>query len=267
MIAREDGSGVALDCQDMSASRHCPPQLTRQRLGHLDRVGRHDHEQHQVIYPSSGVLTVTTTAGIWVVPPQRAMWLPAGQPHAHQAWGTTQVCSVLFPPRTDPLGADRPTPLAVSPLLREVLLALTAPAAPPGRRSAHLQRVLLDELLPADTPSLLLPEPYDDRLRAVAAILHDEPGDARTLAEFGRAVGASERTLSRLFHSELGLSFPQWRGQLRLLHAVIGLASGRAVGAVAHEFGYSSPSAFVAAFRRTFGTTPGGYRRAVAPPV
>ncbi len=266
MIVTRRGGGVALDCHGVSGSRHCPPPLTRRRLGHLDRVDRHHHEQHQVIYPSSGVLTVTTPAGTWMVPPQRAMWLPAGQPHAHRAWGDTQVCSVLLLTRTNPLGADRPTVLAVSPLLREILLALTAPTAPPGRRSAHLHRVLLDELLPADASSLLLPEPRDDRLRAIAEILHREPGDARTLAEFGHAVGASERTLSRLFHRELGLTFPQWRGQLRLLHAAIGLTAGQAVGTLAHELGFSSPSAFIAAFRRTFGATPGGYQRAVRPP-
>ena len=258
----------------MSATRqspalHTPPPLTRRLLAHLDRVEPHFHADNQIIYPSSGVLTVTTRAGICVVPPRRALWLPVGQPHAHQAWGDAQICAVLLPPDVNPLKLDRPTLLTVSPLMREVLLALTAPApasAPalaPGPRADHLRAVLFDELEPADTDPVLLPELRDDRLRAIAALLHENPADDRSLAEFGRAVGAGERTLSRLFQTELGMGFPQWRGQLRLLHAAIGLLGGQTVQRVAYGCGYSSPSAFVAAFRRAFGTTPGQYQRTI----
>ena len=206
------------------------------------------------------MLIVSTEAGMWAVSPQRAMWLPAGQPHSHQAYGTALACSVLFSIHTNPLRARRPTVVAVSPLLREALLALTTPVPPSGRRAIHLRHVVLDELTPAHTLSLLLPEPRDDRLRAVAEILHRAPADHRTLAELGRAVGASERTLSRLFRTEFGLSFPQWRGRLRLLYTVVDLTSGQSVSTVAHHYGYSSPSAFIAAFRRAFGTTPGAYQ-------
>ena len=254
----------------MSATRqspalHTPPPLTRRLLAHLDRVEPHFHADNQIIYPSSGVLTVTTRAGICVVPPRRALWLPVGQPHAHQAWGDAQICAALLPPDVNPLKLDRPTLLTVSPLMREVLLALTAPA--PALTSAPradlLRAVLFDELEPADKDPVLLPEPHDDRLHAIAALLHENPADDRSLADFGRTVGAGERTLSRLFQAEFGMGFPQWRGQLRLLHAAIGLLGGQTVQRVAYDCGYSSPSAFVAAFRRAFGTTPGQYQRAI----
>lgn len=276
MLVARRGYGIALDCRIMSATRqlpalHTPPPLTRRLLAHLDRVGPHFHTDNQIIYPSSGILTVTTRAGICVVPPRRALWLPAGQPHAHQAWGAAQICAVLLPPDINPRALDQnsPTLLTVSPLMREVLLALTAPDSPPiseagpRPRTEHLRAVLFDELEPADADPVLLPEPHDDRLRAIAAFLHDDPADDRSLAEFGRVVGAGERTLSRLFRTELGMGFPQWRGQLRLLHAAIGLLGGQTVQRVAYDCGYGSPSAFVAAFRRAFGTTPGQYQRAV----
>lgn len=266
MLPARHECGVTLDCLVMSATRqspalHTPPPLMRRLLAHLDRVEPHFHTDNQIIYPSSGVLTVTTRAGICVVPPRRALWLPVGQPHAHQAWGGAQICAVLLPPDVNPLKLDQPTLLTVSPLMREVLLALTAPAS--DLRVDHLRAVLFDELEPTDKDPVLLPEPRDDRLRAIAALLHENPADDRSLAEFGRTVGAGERTLSRLFQVELGMGFPQWRGQLRLLHAAIGLLGGQSVQRVAYECGYSSPSAFVAAFRRAFGTTPGQYQRAI----
>ncbi|EFE75216.1 helix-turn-helix domain-containing protein [Streptomyces sp. SID5466] len=96
-------------------------------------------------------------------------------------------------------------------------------------------------------------------LRALCAILQADPGDRRTLAELGRHVGASGRTLSRLFRSDLGMTFPQWRTQLRLHHALILLTGRTPVTAVAHRCGWSSTSAFIEVFRRTFGHTPGSH--------
>ncbi|MEU5949652.1 AraC family transcriptional regulator [Micromonospora sp. NPDC047465] len=95
---------------------------------------------------------------------------------------------------------------------------------------------------------------------ALCAALHADPADNRTLAAFGKQVGASDRTLSRLFTADLGMSFPQWRTQLRLHHALLLLADDMPVTTVAHRCGWSSASAFIDAFRRTFGHTPGAHR-------
>ncbi|WP_031470813.1 AraC family transcriptional regulator [Sciscionella sediminilitoris] len=244
----------------MAISRHDSPPVTSRRVGHRELTGWHDHAQHQFLYPSAGMLTVTTRTGSWVVPPRRAMWLPATEPHRHQAHGATEIRGVQF--EHDPLGVRDPVLLEVSPLLREAVLALTGNKPPCPEKEALLRALIGMELRPARVPALHLPEPGDDRLRALAAILHAAPGDQRALAELGAAVGASERTLSRLFHRELGTTFPRWRGQLRLLHAAIALAEGRSVTGIADEFGYSSPSAFIAAFRATFGSTPGAYQAA-----
>ena len=237
---------------------------TMEHLRHRERIDWHDHAEQQLLYPSSGVLIVSTTHGSWVVPPQRAVWLPAAVAHAHQAYGATQVRTVAFPVDVNPLGLTQPTVLSVSRLLRELIIAITDDPARRGEEQHDLKRVALHQLKPAPALQFHLPQPGDERLRDVTAILAEDPGSDRTLAELGRAVGAGERTLSRLFRAETGMTFPQWRAQLRLHHSLTLLASGLSVTAAAVACGYSTPSAFTAAFHATFGTTPGTYRKDLA---
>ncbi|MBT2234290.1 helix-turn-helix transcriptional regulator [Nonomuraea sp. NEAU-A123] len=155
----------------------------------------------------------------------------------------------------------------VSDLAREIVLALTGPrnydraASDHDRaRSARLRRVLVDELHEAREQPLQLPEPHDDRLQAIAQMMYEQPGDNTSLAELGRAIGASARTLSRLFHNELGMTFYEWRTQLRIYHALILLADGHDATHVAHACGWANPSSFISAFTNIIGTTPGRYR-------
>jgi hypothetical protein len=229
----------------MSMNRH-PLRLplgqpTREHLRHRERIDWHDHAEQQLVYPSSGLLIVSTTGGSWVVPPQRAVWLPAAVAHAHQAYGATQLRTVAFEVDVNPLGLTQPTVLSVSRLLRELIIAITDdPARPPGEQH-DLKQVALSQLKQgqlgqgqlgqgqlAAAPALHfhLPQPADERLRDVTALLAEDPGSDRTLAELGRAVGAGERTLSRLFRAETGMTFPQWRAQLRLHHSLTLLATG-----------------------------------------
>ncbi len=233
---------------------------TFQDLTHGAQIEWHYHDVQQLVYPSRGVLTISVTGGSWVVPPRRAVWIPAGVAHAHLAHGRTQLRTLSFPASVDPLGAGRPAVLAVSPLLREVIIALTDGDYGAAQR-ANLEAVALDQLRRVDELPLYLPAPADDRVGAVAALLLADPSDGRTLAQLGAAVGASERTLSRLFRQETGMSFPQWRTQLRLHHALVLLAGGSSVTSTALACGYQNPSAFIEAFRQAFGSTPGQYRK------
>lgn len=125
---------------------------------------------------------------------------------------------------------------------------------------ARLRAVLLDRLRASPQQPLHLPAPTAPLLREVCAILRADPADGRTLRELGRTVGAGDRTLSRLFRADLGMTFPRWRTQLRLQHALVLLADRMPVTAVAHACGWSSASAFIDAFRRIFGHTPGSHR-------
>ena len=246
----------------MPVSRHTPPRRRHLDLRHTERIDWHDHADNQLVYPSSGVLAVSTSAGSWVVPPQRAVWLAAGVAHSHQAHGPTRMHSLLFAASVNPMGAVQPTVISVSPLLRELLIALTDTRTKPGEpERLRLEAVTFDQLRRSPAEPLHLPEPDDDRLRAISAILHAAPGDTWTLAELGRAVGAGERTLTRLFRQETGMTFPQWRTQLRLHYALVRITRGDPVTAVAVAAGFANPSAFIAAFKATFGSTPGAYQR------
>ncbi|WP_229830206.1 AraC family transcriptional regulator [Actinoplanes ianthinogenes] len=227
-------------------------------LGHRERIDWHDHAVHQLIHPLHGVLRVSTGRGSWVVPPNRGVWIPATVPHAHQADGPTEMRSLIF---EEPI-FDEPAVLVVGPLLREVIRTLSDDHDLPADLRHHLEQVALHEVRRATTLPLRLPAPADPRLVKLCELLADDPADQRSLRELGREVGAAERTLSRLFRAETGLTFPQWRAQLRLHHALRLLAAGHPVTRVAVDCGFRSPSAFIEAFRALFGTTPGRYRGA-----
>ncbi|GAB3575778.1 helix-turn-helix transcriptional regulator [Amycolatopsis endophytica] len=226
-----------------------------------ERIDAHHHDEHQIIYAGSGVVTVTTDAGTWFAPGTRAIWVPAGCVHAHFAHGRLDLHMLGVPPDTNPLGLDVPTVLSVSPLLRELILACTRDPDDGSAERRRLRAVLLDQLRASPQQPVQLPTPADRRLADVCDLLHHDCADPRTLAQLGAVVGASERTLSRLFHRDLGMSFPQWRTQLRLYHALRLLAEDVPVTAVAHRCGWSSASAFIDVFRRAFGYTPGTHNR------
>jgi AraC-like DNA-binding protein/mannose-6-phosphate isomerase-like protein (cupin superfamily) len=218
-------------------------------------IDAHRHDTHQIVYACRGVVSVTTDAGTWVAPASRALWVPAGTVHEHRAHGDTDLRLVGL--TANPLSLDRPAVLAVGPLLRELIIAYTGTGIGAGPERERMLGVLLDQLRHAPEQPLCLPTAKDSRLAAVCAALHQDPADGGTLAQLAARAGTSDRTLARLFRAELGMSFPQWRTQLRLHHALLLLADGTPVTAVAHRCGWASASAFIDVFRRAFGYTPG----------
>jgi len=225
------------------------------------------HARGHLVYAASGVLAVHTERGTSIVPANRVAWTPAGFTHFHRAHGDTDMRIVFLSPSLARLLADHPAVFLASDLAREVLLALTGQrnddaAAPGYTRTARtrLVRVLVDELREAHEQPLHLPEPRDDRLQAIARMLYETPANNATLSELGKAIGASTRTLSRLFHDELGMTFYEWRTQLRVHHALVLLGVGHDTTRVAYACGWANPSSFIAAFTGIIGTTPGRYR-------
>jgi len=218
------------------------------------------HRRGHLVYAARGVLSVRTERGTSIVPATRVAWTPAGYPHSHRAHGDTDMRIVFLPASLARLVPERPAVFAVSDLAREVLLALTGLRDYDDAAQARLRRVLVDELREAPEQALHLPEPRDDRLRAVARMLDEDPADTSALAVLGRTVGASARTLSRLFRDELGMTFYEWRTQLRVYHALVLLADGHDTTRVAAACGWANPSGFIAAFTALVGTTPGRYR-------
>jgi len=221
----------------------------------------HTHPDHQLAWAASGVLTVRTAETAWVLPPTRALWIPAGLRHETLSAGTATMRTLYVRPDLCPISWPDPVPVAASPLLAELIGYLEAPGLDPDRR-AHAEAVLVDLLQPVTMATIEVRLPGEERARQVARALADDPADRRTLAEWGRQVGASERTLARGFVAGTGVAFGRWRSLLRLQAALPALAAGEPVGNVARRVGYESASAFVAAFRRETGVTPAAYFRA-----
>ncbi|CAL9381000.1 HTH-type transcriptional regulator NimR [Nocardiopsis dassonvillei] len=246
----------------MSNIRHTPTAPTDTRvLASGAEVDLHFHDDHQLIYAGSGVLEVVVEDGTWFTPSTRAVWVPAGTVHHWQVHGAATVHLVGVPVRGGGAPSGAPVLVEVRPLLRELVIACSAagPATTPAER--RMLGVLVDQVRPAEEPPTVLPLLRDPRLREVQALVEADMSAAPTLAELGRRVGASERTLSRLFRDGVGMGFTVWRNQLRLHRATLLLAQGWTVTRVAAACGYSSPSAFISAFRAAFGRTPGSLYR------
>ena len=219
----------------------------------------HAHADHQIAWSPEGVLVVLTEGGgSYVLPPSRALWIPASTVHETQASGAAVLRSVYLEPGRSPIDWLTPTPVAVSPLLGELIHHLDDRALGARERS-RAEVVLFDLLLPLRISTIAVRPPTDPRARDVSEALLADPADSRTLHDWGRAVGASSRTLARAFLSDTGLSFGRWRTLVRLQASLSYLAEGIPVSAVAPLVGYRTTSAYVAAFRAHTGVTPGRY--------
>ncbi|ALJ18559.1 AraC family transcriptional regulator [Microbacterium sp. No. 7] len=221
----------------------------------------HWHEQHELLWGTRGSLVVECRDGVRAVPWSVGLWIPAGEPHRVMAGSGTQFsCTYLAPELCEPPRADVGA-VGVTPAVRALLSELRLRDLDPETR-ALAERVAVRMLDVADLPRLDLPLPVDDRTRRIADAVLADPADVRTLEQWGAVVGASERNLSRLFRRDTGMSFADWRTRARLRAAVELLAMDQPVAVVARRIGYGTTSAFVQAFRRELGITPGTFANA-----
>ena len=226
-----------------------------------DVISRHQHIRSQLLYASSGVMTVETDTGLWVVPPLRAVWIPAYTHHQIHASGHVSMRTLYIQPEIDTGLPETCCVVSVTPLLRELILQ--AMAIPPlyelNGPEERLMNVILDQIQILNVAPLELPIPKDSGLKKIYEHLTAHPEDNRTLADWGNTVGATGRTLARRFRMETGMTFGQWRQQVRILEALKRLAMHEPVTTVAIELGYDSPSAFISMFKKALGKTPGQY--------
>lgn len=222
---------------------------------------RHRHSWVQLSYALHGVVEVETEKGRFIAPPQRAVWVPAHIEHRVRCTAGTLVRSLYVDPAVVTWGPTHCRVLVVDTLLRELircfsqLPVLYDEADSEGR----LASVLLDRLESAPEADLMLPFPQDARLRQICGHLQEDPRSRIALRQWSSRLSVSEKTLSRLFVKQTGLSFRLWRQRLRLLSALALLERGDRVTDVALACGYDSLSAFIAAFRQQFGATPGEF--------
>ncbi|HEY0187878.1 MAG TPA: helix-turn-helix transcriptional regulator [Cellulomonas sp.] len=229
-------------------------------LPHGFQLDTHVHAEGLLVYAVSGIATMVTQQGTWIAPASRITWTPPGFEHAYRFYGETEVRVLSLPLGDSAALPARPGVFVVTPLLREALLALIDRATTRPDARERLRAVVIDELVEAVDRSIHLPEPRDDRLLAVTEALRADPARPVTLTELGRAAGASERTLSRLFHHELGMGFRQWRTLLRIHHALLHLGDGMSVTDTAITCGWANPTSFIDAFYAVVGQTPGRYQ-------
>ncbi|MET0379363.1 MAG: helix-turn-helix transcriptional regulator [Spongiibacteraceae bacterium] len=224
-------------------------------------IHSHWHDWPQLVFALNGVMSVITDEGFWVVPPNRAVWIPAFKKHSFRISSRIEMRTVYMEENATRQLLSHCCVLQASALLRELVIRLltypniyTAESA-----QTRLAAVIVDEIHLSPTTPLHVPRPTQPRLLTIAEHITSNPADNRSLAQWGSRLGASERTLARQFQQDTGMSFAQWRQQVRLVLALQMLAERKPVTQVAIDLGYESPSAFISMFRKSLGTTPSRY--------
>jgi AraC-like DNA-binding protein len=224
-------------------------------------VALHFHDRDQLVYASQGVMTVRTADAVWVVPPHRAVWIPALVPHSIAMSGRVAMRTLYLRRKLVRNVLQGCCVINVLPLLKELILHACKfrTLKKSIRRQKHIVDLVIDQLETVQTVPLRLPHPSDPRSMRVADALMADPSNRGTLDQICKGRGASKRTVERLFQQETGMTFGKWRQQLRLMESMRLLAEGEKVTHAAVEAGYSSPSAFISMFRKVLGTTPTRY--------
>ena len=226
-------------------------------------IPRHSHGSHQLVYSSTGVMTVRTTRGLWVVPSHRAVWMPQGMSHEIETSGLVKMRTLYLHPKISNSFPRECAVVSISPLLRELILHTCRKGMLDNSIPEHarLIGVLVDQIQLLPSVPFQLPIPIDPRANRAAQIILSTLADEGSLAQICRNAGASRRTLERLFLIETGMTTGVWRQQARVLRALQLLGTDHDVTTVAADVGYSGTSAFVAMFKKAIGSTPGAYSR------
>ncbi|AUY52919.1 helix-turn-helix transcriptional regulator [Streptomyces sp. CB01881] len=239
---------VAAMARDLPDGHHIPP---------------HHHQRAQLIYGTSGAVTVITERGTWVVPATRAVWVPAGVTHAMTCTGAVRMRTLYVEPAAAPSLLAGPLVVSVSPLLRELIEEATRlPVAyATDGRDGRLMDLLLLELEPDPVAALHLPAPTDPTLVGLCAAIREDPGARWTAGSAANRAHLSVRSLHRRFSAATGMTLAHWVRQARLIHALTLLAHDTPVTSIAAQLGYATPSAFTAMFRRAVGQAPSAFHR------
>ncbi len=225
-------------------------------------IAPHSHLRAQLIYAVSGAMTVLTEQGSWVLPPNRALWIPSGFKHGLKVSSAIELRTLYLEPKLRGL-PDWLTcqVICITPLMREIIVMIVDMGwnYEPSGADARLVEVLIDRLSTVRQEPVHLPEPIDARARRFASHMYENLADRRLLSVIAKDIGASSRTLERTFKDEVGMSVGAWTQQMRMVFALEMLAEGKTVGDTAFNVGYQNPSSFIAVFRRIFGCTPTNY--------
>lgn len=225
----------------------------------------HTHPWNQLVYASSGVLTVTAAGHCFVIAPRQAVWVPTGVPHQVGSLYGAEYRSLYGADDPPPQVADSCTVFVVTAFLRALILEASrlGDKDKAGNYGNHIDALILEQLRRLRALPASLPWPRHASLQGLCETLYGDPADPRSLDDWATALNISGRTLSRRFERETGLTLRVWRQRLRLFKAIELLGSGMAVTRAALELGYATPSAFIHMFRSETGMSPLAYRQAV----
>ncbi|MGE3990703.1 AraC family transcriptional regulator [Pseudorhodoplanes sp.] len=223
-----------------------------------DHVPLHLHKRGQLLHAVSGTMRIETSDAAWIVPPALALWMPPAFPHSLTVRSTLEMRTIYIDPDACKRLPAGPMLVEIGGLLRELILAVLDEPLDydEAGRGGMIANLMLAELARMQERKMHLPMPRDARAIRVARALLERPDAAGDLDEWAQKAGASRRTLARLFRSETGFSFNEWRSRLRAIDGLARLSAGEPVGRVALAVGYASPSAFSAMVRRSFGESP-----------
>lgn len=228
--------------------------------GFADRflIEPHSHARDQLLYAVSGTMRIRTASETWIVPPDRAVYIPADVVHSVAMRGPVEMRTLYIDRRRNPDLPSAPVVIGVTPLLKALVLALLDEPIDygPDTRAHRLAMLIIDEIVRATPLEMSIPMPRDRRLLRLCETLIETPALPLTLDEWADRAGASRRTLARLFRLECQMTFAAWRQRVRFHAAMEALRRGASIGEAARQQGYRSASAFSAAFRRAFGVTP-----------
>lgn len=252
---------MTLDIRDVDVLSR-PIVLRSQALPARHIFPMHAHQWNQFIYAISGTLVVTVADSWYVISPEQAIWVPTGLPHTTGTLNGAQFRSLCIQDVPELNMPDCNTVYSVSPLLRELIIELRHIGREPNVEAyrTQLHTLIYAQLQRLSVHPFHLPWPRSPMLRKLCEALYAHPADARNLDEWGHALGASARTLSRRFEQEMGLSLRDWRYRLRVFLAIEWLGGGRNITDIALDLGYATPSAFAYMFRQETGYSPSAWR-------
>lgn len=238
------------------------PVLTHGRSMQAEtNIMHHTHPRGQLLWAEKGILRVSGENAVWVVPSSHAMWIPSGSPHQVSSETDSIIRNLYIDPsyavRTDEKSIVMVT---MSTLLQEVILRLTDKSHP--MKDTHTKRlglVAIDELETLKPFDNFIQSGNDPRLQRLISYVVQHPNQNDPLPTLSKLAGASVRTIERLFKTETGMTFRQWRSRFKLMNSLIPLSQGESSTFVAHELGYQSVSSFISAFKNQFGCTPQEY--------
>ncbi len=250
------------DMQQVSI--HCVEHLEQKIIAISTRYEKyyvldmHSHERAQLLYGATGVIHIETPHGNWIIPPERAVWIPPNIPHKLTMF-SVNTCSLYILSDTLPRESSQCEVLSISPLLRQLLLKAPHLTAPFSKHDELIFDLILCELKIADAIQLHLPLPENKKLLALCQNFMRAPNIHLSPEEIAKQLNLSERHFSRLFKNEVGLSFSKWRQQVCVLLSLEKIMQGQSIQHIAYDYGFKNPAAFSTLFHRILGVSPSRY--------